>query len=135
MGQTFATWTAPAPPFARIPGWQDFNPMKAVPRPGIARALLGGRARNERDPQPVPTFPCPLLTSVPFLRCRASGRQVCQPGMAENGLPPQRDKVLTLESMNPFVKKVEYAVRGPIVTRAVQLEKELQQVREVYLSP
>lgn len=49
--------------------------------------------------------------------------------MAQNGLAP-REKVLTLESMNPAVKKVEYAVRGPIVTRAVQLEKELQQVRE-----
>uniref|UniRef100_A0A803TC30 Alanine aminotransferase 1 n=2 Tax=Anolis carolinensis TaxID=28377 RepID=A0A803TC30_ANOCA len=49
------------------------------------------------------------------------------PGMAANSLPCQRDKVLTLESMNPCVKRVEYAVRGPIVTRAVQLEKELQQ--------
>ncbi|XP_062835933.1 alanine aminotransferase 1 [Anolis carolinensis] len=47
--------------------------------------------------------------------------------MAANSLPCQRDKVLTLESMNPCVKRVEYAVRGPIVTRAVQLEKELQQ--------
>lgn len=46
--------------------------------------------------------------------------------MAENGLP-RRERVLSLESMNPFVKRVEYAVRGPIVTRAVQLEKELQQ--------
>lgn len=49
--------------------------------------------------------------------------------MEANGLAP-RHKVLTLESMNPWIKKVEYAVRGPIVTRAVQLEKELQQVRE-----
>ncbi|XP_062987313.1 alanine aminotransferase 1 isoform X2 [Elgaria multicarinata webbii] len=46
--------------------------------------------------------------------------------MAENGLA-RRGKVLTLDSLNPFVKKVEYAVRGAIVTRAVQLEKELQQ--------
>ncbi|XP_072855728.2 alanine aminotransferase 1 isoform X1 [Pogona vitticeps] len=58
---------------------------------------------------------------------RALGQRAAEPGrMAENGLA-QRGKVLTLESMNPFVKKVEYAVRGPIVTRAVQLEKELQQ--------
>nr|XP_056710828.1 alanine aminotransferase 1 [Euleptes europaea] len=46
--------------------------------------------------------------------------------MAENGLG-WRDKVLTLDSMNPWIKKVEYAVRGPIVTRAVQLEKELKE--------
>ncbi|XP_060718895.1 alanine aminotransferase 2-like isoform X2 [Tachysurus vachellii] len=35
--------------------------------------------------------------------------------------------VLTLDTMNPNVKKVEYAVRGPIVQRAVQIEMELQQ--------
>ncbi|XP_015279064.1 PREDICTED: alanine aminotransferase 1 isoform X2 [Gekko japonicus] len=46
--------------------------------------------------------------------------------MAENGLG-WREKVLNLESMNPCIKKVEYAVRGPIVTRAVQLEKELKE--------
>ncbi|XP_029448108.1 alanine aminotransferase 1 isoform X2 [Rhinatrema bivittatum] len=43
----------------------------------------------------------------------------------ENGVP-RREKVLTLESMNPCVRKVEYAVRGPIVTRAMELEKELE---------
>uniref|UniRef100_A0A6Q2XXR6 Alanine aminotransferase 1 n=1 Tax=Esox lucius TaxID=8010 RepID=A0A6Q2XXR6_ESOLU len=38
-----------------------------------------------------------------------------------------RDKVLTIHTMNPTVKKVEYAVRGPIVQRAVQIEKELKE--------
>ncbi|KAM6458499.1 alanine aminotransferase 1 isoform 5-T5 [Liasis olivaceus] len=52
--------------------------------------------------------------------------QARQPGMAENGAAPQ-DKVLTLDSMNPHVRKVEYAVRGPIVARATQLQKELKQ--------
>lgn len=37
-------------------------------------------------------------------------------------------KVLTLDTMNPNVKRVEYAVRGPIVLRAMQLEKELKEV-------
>ncbi|XP_066289325.1 alanine aminotransferase 1-like isoform X1 [Branchiostoma lanceolatum] len=37
-----------------------------------------------------------------------------------------RAKVLTIDSMNPLVKKVEYAVRGPIVARATELEKELE---------
>ncbi|XP_064410069.1 alanine aminotransferase 2 isoform X2 [Latimeria chalumnae] len=47
--------------------------------------------------------------------------------MAVNGAVPAGGKVLTLETMNPYVKKVEYAVRGPIVIRAVELEKELRQ--------
>lgn len=49
--------------------------------------------------------------------------------MAENGINgfPQAVKVLTTENMNPNVKRVEYAVRGPIVQRAVQIEKELKQ--------
>ncbi|XP_064315537.1 alanine aminotransferase 2 isoform X2 [Phalacrocorax carbo] len=37
-----------------------------------------------------------------------------------------REKILTLESMNPQVKAVEYAVRGPIVLKAGEIEKELR---------
>lgn len=44
---------------------------------------------------------------------------------AANGL---KKKVLTLDSMNPCVRRVEYAVRGPIVQRALELEQELRQV-------
>nr|XP_019829131.1 PREDICTED: alanine aminotransferase 1 isoform X3 [Bos indicus] len=43
---------------------------------------------------------------------------------AANGL---KEKVLTLDSMNPYVRRVEYAVRGPIVQRALELEQELRQ--------
>ncbi|KAM5280907.1 alanine aminotransferase 1 [Ctenodactylus gundi] len=43
---------------------------------------------------------------------------------ARNGL---RRKVLTLDTMNPCVRRVEYAVRGPIVLRALELEQELRQ--------
>lgn len=35
------------------------------------------------------------------------------------------DKVLTMDSINPNIVKMEYAVRGPIVARATELEKEL----------
>ena len=45
--------------------------------------------------------------------------------VAMNGL---KEKVLTLDTMNPCVRKVEYAVRGPIVLRALELEQELRQV-------
>ncbi|XP_013918668.1 PREDICTED: alanine aminotransferase 2-like [Thamnophis sirtalis] len=39
-----------------------------------------------------------------------------------------REKILTLESMNPQVKAVEYAVRGPIVLKAGEIEKELLKI-------
>ncbi|XP_077983529.1 alanine aminotransferase 2-like [Glandiceps talaboti] len=37
----------------------------------------------------------------------------------------KRPKVVTLQNMNPHVKTMEYAVRGPIVIRAGEIEKEL----------
>lgn len=42
----------------------------------------------------------------------------------------ENTKVLTLENLNPHVKEVEYAVRGPIVIRAAEIEK---QIKEVFL--
>lgn len=48
---------------------------------------------------------------------------------SRNGL---KGKVLTLDTMNPCVRRVEYAVRGPIVQRALELEQEL---RQVFLGP
>ena len=40
----------------------------------------------------------------------------------------KRWMVLTVENMNPNVRKMEYAVRGPIVIRAGHIEQELKQV-------
>lgn len=37
-------------------------------------------------------------------------------------------KVLTLDNLNPNVIKLEYAVRGPLVIRAAEIDKELQKV-------
>ncbi|XP_076468677.1 alanine aminotransferase 2-like [Babylonia areolata] len=39
----------------------------------------------------------------------------------------QNNKVLTLETLNPGVKEMEYAVRGPIVARAGAIESEIKQ--------
>ena len=47
----------------------------------------------------------------------------------QNGSQPRRSKVLTMETLNPNIKSMEYAVRGPIVIRAAEIEKELEQVR------
>lgn len=40
----------------------------------------------------------------------------------------QHQKVLSVDNMNPFVKNMEYAVRGPIVIRAGEIEEELKKV-------
>ncbi|KAI3374842.1 hypothetical protein L3Q82_021384, partial [Scortum barcoo] len=56
----------------------------------------------------------------------ATRRGLPREKMAENGVT-SRAKVLTIDTMNPTVKKVEYAVRGPIVQRAVELERELSE--------
>lgn len=40
-----------------------------------------------------------------------------------------REKTLTMDTLNPQVKAVEYAVRGPIVIKAGDIEKGLQQVK------
>ena len=37
-------------------------------------------------------------------------------------------KALTMENLNPRVTEVEYAVRGPIVIRAAEIEKQIKQV-------
>uniref|UniRef100_A0A8C1H375 alanine transaminase n=1 Tax=Cyprinus carpio carpio TaxID=630221 RepID=A0A8C1H375_CYPCA len=55
--------------------------------------------------------------------------------MSENGALPLRGKVLTVDTMNANVKKVDYAVRGPIVQRAVQIEKELKEVMALCTYP
>ncbi|XP_068524783.1 alanine aminotransferase 1 isoform X2 [Anas acuta] len=47
--------------------------------------------------------------------------------MGSMGSGGGRPPVLSGGSMNPAVRRVEYAVRGPIVTRALQLEQELRQ--------
>ncbi len=36
---------------------------------------------------------------------------------------------VTMENMNPALKKMEYAVRGPLVIRATEIEKEIEKVR------
>ena len=35
-------------------------------------------------------------------------------------------KFITLENLNPAVKRMQYAVRGAVVIRANELEKELE---------
>ena len=37
----------------------------------------------------------------------------------------KEDHVLTMKTVNPRAVEMEYAVRGPIVTRSVEITKEL----------
>ncbi|KAI5088795.1 alanine aminotransferase 2 [Silurus meridionalis] len=43
------------------------------------------------------------------------------------GKTKPREKTLSMENLNPHVKAVEYAVRGPIVIKAAEIEKVIQQ--------
>lgn len=38
-------------------------------------------------------------------------------------------KILTLDSIDPNIIRMEYAVRGPLVIRAGEIEKEIKQVQ------
>ncbi|XP_043547018.1 alanine aminotransferase 2-like [Chiloscyllium plagiosum] len=70
----------------------------------------------------------PLLSSLFLLLHREQSSHKDSMASEElNGVARGPNKVLTLESMNQQIKKVEYAVRGPIVLRAMEIEKELQQ--------
>lgn len=41
-------------------------------------------------------------------------------------------KVLNLDNMNPNVRIMEYAVRGPLLTRATEIENELKKVFTIF---
>lgn len=43
-----------------------------------------------------------------------------------------QQRVLSLDDINPNLKAMEYAVRGPILTRAGEIEKELLNVSYIY---
>lgn len=81
----------------------------------------GPRVRSLTSPPLSSSSPGRALSSL-----SATRRGLPKEKMSENGV--SRAKVLTIDTMNPTVKKVEYAVRGPIVQRAVELERELSEV-------
>ncbi|KAM6990114.1 alanine aminotransferase 2-like isoform 1-T1 [Tautogolabrus adspersus] len=88
---------------------------------GAQRPCAGAatRVRSLTSPPLSSSSPDRALSSL-----SATRRGLPQEKMSENGVT-SRAKVLTIDTMNPTVKNVEYAVRGPIVARAVELEREL----------
>lgn len=57
----------------------------------------------------------------PFSTVEAAAEQTTHPARL-------RERTLTMATLNPQVKAVEYAVRGAIVMKAGDIERELQQV-------
>lgn len=93
----------------------------------------GGGARRAGDGPRGRSFNCSPLSSRTFSSVSETRRGLPREKMTENGAS-SKAKVLTIDTMNPRVKKVEYAVRGPIVQRAVELERELSQVLTICLN-
>lgn len=67
-------------------------------------------------------------TPGPWSRCQSSAAAEASAVLKMRPERSQRERILTLESMNPQVKAVEYAVRGPIVLKAGEIEMELRRV-------
>lgn len=72
-----------------------------------------------------------LLKRSGNIQVKVTGVKRLSTAEAPATLTKENDKtrVLTMETLNPQVKAVEYAVRGPIVIKAGEIERELLQVR------
>lgn len=91
-----------------------------------ARVNLG-RFAMQRAAVLVRRGSCPRA-SGPWGRSHSSAAAEASAALKVRPERSPRDRILTLESMNPQVKAVEYAVRGPIVLKAGEIEMELQRV-------
>lgn len=63
------------------------------------------------------------LEFSPFLRFSVESRK-----FSTSQKMPSSQKVLNLDNMNPNVRIMEYAVRGPLLIRATEIENELKKV-------
>lgn len=63
----------------------------------------------------------------PVIPCRGMASSAATAAAAVAAGP--RSKVLTEDNVFVNLRKMEYAVRGPLLIRALELEKELQKVR------
>lgn len=70
-----------------------------------------------------------LISTAVTNQPSSSQSQSCLASQQPNSKRKMSTKVLTLDSMNPNVIKMEYAVRGPLVIRAGEIEKEIKQVK------
>ena len=66
------------------------------------------------------------LTAAGSVVHRPASDRIHRRGMASG---PLGSKVLTEDNVFTNLRKMEYAVRGPLLLRALEIEKELQKVR------
>lgn len=86
--------------------------------PRRARSFYPSARRHARSIAHGPPERCGVKL---FSTVEAAVEQAAQPTRL-------REKTLTMATLNPQVKAVEYAVRGPIVMRAGDIERALRQV-------
>lgn len=65
------------------------------------------------------------MSADPGKVCASSARADQQQHRA---MATEAKRCLNIEDLNPNIKVMEYAVRGPLVIRAAELEKELEKV-------
>lgn len=74
------------------------------------------------------TVPCESSSSV-RVRDSTSGKKSIFLATTRTMASQAAGPTLTLDNMNPHVKIMEYAVRGPLLIRAGEIEKELEKVK------
>lgn len=118
LGRAWGRGPAPALACARR---GDFPPCSVC-----AKVSVRGRAM-QRAAALVPRGFCPRAWGS-WSRRQSSAAAEASAVLKVRPERSRHERILTLESMNPRVKAVEYAVRGPIVLKAVEIELELQRV-------
>lgn len=68
-------------------------------------------------------------SSMPLLRASTESPVLTMDSKNMSVQPASCAKCVTYDNMNPAIKVMEYAVRGPLVIRAGEIEKELEKVR------
>jgi len=90
---------------------------------GSGGGALIGRGVGMVD---APVFSAPMLLQ-PVIPCRGMASSTAT--AAATAATSPRGKVLTGDNVFVNLRKMEYAVRGPLLIRALEIEKELQKVR------
>lgn len=79
----------------------------------------------------------PALTLLEFTRCPVGGCERLKAQCLSTSVRPESEGTvvarrerfrLSVDSINPFLKNMEYAVRGPILSRALEIEQALKEV-------
>ena len=100
-------------------------------------ALVGRRVAVVRVPH---SAAAPLSTAASAAKKTSASAAAASAYYSSSRLyPTKRSRVgitmaarwqhtVTMENLNPCIKTMEYAVRGPLVIRATEIEKELESV-------